>query len=249
MKKPEIKLFASAEEIALAAAKFWADDLAAARDLIGYCCALSGGRIANSFYSAITSLPDPDKARFKEIHYFWADERCVPPDDPESNYSTAARLLFEPLKVPPAKIHRIRGEDLPAEAAKRAAGELENIARRDPSGLPVLDMAILGLGEDGHTASLFPGEPATLRDNPAVYRAVVGPKPPPNRVTLGYQVLAAARQVLMLANGAGKAAALKKSLEPGGQTPFGHVLELREQNLAAGHISSLGTVLTDISLG
>jgi 6-phosphogluconolactonase len=90
-------------------------------------------------------------------------------------------------------------------------------------------MIFLGVGEDGHTASLFPTEPAEMIKNTAVYRAVVGPKPPPRRVTLGYQTIAAARQVWVLASGAGKENALQVSLKPDGDTPLARVLKMRSQ--------------------
>jgi len=88
-------------------------------------------------------------------------------------------------------------------------------------------MVFLGLGEDGHTASLFPSEPPEMIKDQAVYRTVVGTKPPPHRITLGYQTIAAAEQVWVLASGEGKENALRESLEPNAQTPLGRVLNLR----------------------
>jgi 6-phosphogluconolactonase len=94
----------------------------------------------------------------------------------------------------------------------------------------MFDLIFLGLGEDGHVASLFPGEPENISICRTVYRAVMNsPKPPPQRVTLGFQAIAAANQVWMLASGMGKTGALQESISPGGATPFARVLKLRTQ--------------------
>jgi 6-phosphogluconolactonase len=99
----------------------------------------------------------------------------------------------------------------------------------NPAGQPVLDLIFLGLGEDGHVASLFPGEPEALIADPAVYRTVKNsPKPPPDRVTLGYPAIIAAHQVWMLASGAGKEVALRQSLLGDARTSFGRVLQRRD---------------------
>jgi 6-phosphogluconolactonase len=247
MIKPEIRFYQTADEVAQAAAGAWSEQISTIPDLTRYCCALSGGRIANPFYAALAGLPNKERERFREIHYFWADERCVPPNDAESNYRTAAQLLFAPLNVPENHIHRIRGEENPIQAALSTSADLKSTAAPGKQGLPILDIAILGLGEDGHTASLFPGEGGAALENPAIYRAVIGPKPPPNRVTLGYRVLAAARTVFMLASGGGKEGALRQSLEPHGRTPFARLLEMRRQKLGSKEIDGLATIFTDIS--
>jgi len=164
------------------------------------------------------------------LHFFWADERCVPPTDAESNFKTAEELLFRPLGIAADHIHRIRGEESPARAAELAATGLRQIVPADASGQPVLDLIFLGMGEDGHVASLFPGEPKSLRDNPAIFRAVTSsPKPPPNRVTLGYPAIAAAKNVWVMASGSGKKTALDESLSPSGQTPLAQVIRARER--------------------
>jgi 6-phosphogluconolactonase len=103
---------------------------------------------------------------------------------------------------------------------------------------PVLDLIFLGMGEDGHVASLFPTEPESMVNDAAVFRAVVGTKPPPNRITIGYQTIAAAREVWVLASGAGKEQALRESTKQAGQTPLARVLRLRSQT----------TVFTDVRL-
>jgi len=89
------------------------------------------------------------------VHFYWADERCVPPDDPESNFKLADELLFRPLKIPNAQIHRIHGEDSPATAVQGAGSGLRQIALPGENGQPVLDLIFLGMGEDGHARHYF----------------------------------------------------------------------------------------------
>jgi 6-phosphogluconolactonase len=202
--------------------------------------ALSGGRITTTFFDAIVGQSGPGGPGdlFENVHFFWADERCVPPTDPESNFALAQEHLFGPLKIPDTQIHRLRGEAPEALALKIAVSEICGLAPMS-NGQPVLDMIFLGMGENGHTASLFPEETEEQKNNPAIYRAVTTVKPPPRRITLGYAAIAAAREVCVLISGAGKEEALKMSLPPDSSTPLGRVLTMRKQT----------TIYTDVVLG
>lgn len=191
--------------------------------------ALSGGRIALDFFRVVARLAQERGQPLTHVHFFWADERCVPPDHADSNYRSAAELLITPLRLPPQNIHRLRGEDEPEHAAAEAEKELRQFTLASLGGQPVLDLVLLGMGEDGHVASLFPGEAEAVMTSPAVYRAVTASKPPPRRITLGYGAIAAATEVWVLASGAGKAAALQESLSPAGGTPLARVLRTRER--------------------
>ncbi len=193
------------------------------------CVALSGGRIAKDFFSAVAYEAKGRGQPLAHVHFFWGDERCVPPTDEESNYRSAAELLFMPLGLPTRNIHRIRGEEEPDRAAHESEAELRRFAPANAAGQPVLDLVLLGMGEDGHIASLFPGEPEDVINSPAVHRAVTASKPPPRRITLGYAAIAAAREVWVLASGAGKEEALRDSLSPAGETPLARVLRERKQ--------------------
>lgn len=204
-----------------------------------YSLALPGGRIVVKFYQAITKLVESSSVSLERVHFFWGDERCVPPTDRESNFRLAKEHLLEPLAVPPTQIHRIRGEAEPGEAAQEAATELCRWVALTPTKQPEIDLVVLGLGENGHTASLFPEEPENVRASPAIYRRVVASKPPPQRITLGYDAIVAARQVWVLASGSGKETALRKSMSPGEQTPLGRVLRRRDWS----------KIFTDINLG
>ena len=230
--------FPNAAALAEAAARDWLA-LAAEADKEARPClvALSGGRIAGHFLAATAvrgrtqaaARPHATPAPFASTHFFWADERCVPPSDPESNFALARHHLLKPLAIPTRHLHRIRGELAPTTAAEEAEAELRRTARTNETGQPVLDLVFLGMGEDGHVASLFPGEPASVMNHPAGYRPVVVTKPPPHRITLGYAALGAARQVWVMVSGAGKAKALQASLAPGGLTPLACVIASRSQ--------------------
>lgn len=232
--------FATDNELAEAAAvRFAARIMAARTESRFFSVALSGGRIASKFFAAAAKLIAAQGGIGAATHFFWADERCVPPDHPESNYRTASKLLLEPLAVSNSQIHRIPGELSPAEAALRATAEFVDVMAPHSSMPPLIDLVLLGMGEDGHIASLFPHEPAEAAADLAIFRSVVGPKPPPNRVTMGYATLAAAREVWVLVSGTGKASALRESLSTGGKTPLARLLRMRASTriLSSVHLS------------
>ena len=230
MSKYELISFPDDEELARTVASQWLRQLDSVEGgNAPYCVALSGGRIARRFFAAVANLAKERVGGLRCAHFFWSAERCVPPSDPESNFAIARELLFEPLRIAPAQIHRVRGEKAPEFAAAEAEAELCRIASLNPEGQPVLELIFLGMGEDGHVASLFPGESDAAMAVKAVYRPVTATKPPPRRITLGYPALAAARQVWVLASGQGKENALRNSLAAGGNTPLGRVLRLRSQ--------------------
>lgn len=224
----DLLTFSAAQALADTAAAWWLDELEAAPGgPQPYCVALSGGRIARQFFLAVAGQAKERGLELSRVHFFWADERCVAPTDPESNFGMARDCLLAPLGIPTAHIHRIRGEALPEVAAAQAEAELRGLAPRGQGGQPVLDLVFLGMGEEGHVASLFPGEPEETAASQAVYRPVTVPKPPPRRITLGYPSICAARQVRVLAAGPGKASALRQSLDPAGNTPLARVLKQR----------------------
>lgn len=222
----ELLKFATDDEVAQSVVRAWLQLLASINEP-RFSVALSGGRIAHKFFSFLAKAPDA-RAKLAHVHFFWGDERCVPPNDPESNFGMANELLFTPLRADPAHIHRIKGEIAPEQAALEAAADLRGSSASEQNGMPVVDLIFLGMGEDGHTASLFPSEPEPVRADPALFRPVVASKPPPNRITVGYGVIIAAREVWVLASGAGKEAAFAESLSPTGRTPLARVLHKRE---------------------
>jgi 6-phosphogluconolactonase len=151
-------------------------------------------------HEVLATLPGVDWSR---VSVYFGDERCVPPDHPDSNYRMARESLLSRVPIAEANVHRMLGELADRDAAARAYAEL----------LPAsLDVIVLGIGEDGHTASLFPGSPA-LDERARPVLPVIGPKPPPERLTLTPPALERARHILVLASGAGKAEAVARALE------------------------------------
>lgn len=161
--------------------------------------ALAGGTTPRAAYEHLAQENLP----WRSISIFFGDERCVPPDDPNSNFRTAREALLDRLPEAPARVERMLGESSDRDAAARAYEAVLPAA---------LDVLVLGVGEDGHTASLFPGSSA-LEENVRRVLPVVGPKPPPHRLTITPPVLKAAHNVVVLAAGAGKAAAVARALE------------------------------------
>jgi 6-phosphogluconolactonase len=225
----EIKTFTDDATLARAVAADW---LALLRDCTEpHLAALSGGRIAATFFAALTDLAKTSGTSLGTVHFYWADERCVPPDDSDSNFRLADENLFRPLRIAPDKIHRLKGELHPETAAAEANSEILRIAPRNGAGIPVMDMIFLGIGPDGHTASLMPNAPpAVLQSREPYVHVDNSPKPPPNRISMTYPVLAAARQVWTLVTGDGKMEAFRESLRPGGETPFARVLQSRTES-------------------
>lgn len=231
--KFELISFATADDLARTVAGKWLDEIEAAQHAgKPHCVALSGGRITKNLFDSVVQLNRARRVSLDGVHFFWADERCVPPDGPESNFRLANELLFAPLKIPPNPIHRIRGEDAPEAAVKIAESELRHVAPTNGDGQPILDLVFLGMGEDGHVASLFPDAPAEVVNHPGPFLAVENsPKPPPRRISLSYAALGAARQVWVLISGAGKEKALRESLGSGVKTPLGRILQMRQKTL------------------
>jgi 6-phosphogluconolactonase len=161
--------------------------------------ALAGGTTPKATYEALAGLP----LDWSKVDVFFGDERCVPADHADSNYRMAKVALFDRLTIPSRRIHRMQGELADREAAARAY-EAQLPER--------IDVVVLGIGEDAHTASLFPGS-AALSEQTRRVLPVTGPKPPPERLSLTPPALRAARTCLVLGSGAGKAEPVRRALE------------------------------------
>lgn len=205
---PEVRVGEVGEVAEWLAADFAVRAGRAAGDGRPFAVAIPGGSVAARCFPRLAALGLGRSG----TEFFFADERAVPPDHPDSNLAQARALWLKPAGVPEERVHRLRGEAPDLErAARDYAAELAAVAG-DP---PRLDWVLLGAGPDGHVASLFPGHPA-LDDPRPVFPVVDAPKPPARRLTLSLAVLTAARRVVVVAFGAAKAAAIGEALEEAG---------------------------------
>ncbi len=172
-----------------------------------FAVALAGGSTPKATYHLLTSEPYATSLPWEQIHLFWGDERCVPPDDGESNYLMVKQSLLDSINIPSANIHRMAGELEPHIAANKYALELKHFF----SGSIRFDLVMLGMGDDGHTASLFPHTDA-LHTQEAVAANYV-PKLDTWRLTLSAQTINAARHIVFLVAGEDKAPALHEVLQ------------------------------------
>ena len=206
MSATRLQILSGADALAAAAGALVLDTARAALAARGrFAIALSGGRTPVATFAWLAARPGEfDWAR---AHVYFADERAVPPDHPDSNFRMARAALIDPLRIPPRQVHRMKGE-YPDLAA--AAEEYEAHLRAP------LDLLLLGIGEDGHVASLFPGAAAVEERVRRVLPVFDAPKPPPRRLTLAPRAIAESLEVLVLAAGAGKARAVAGALEGDG---------------------------------
>lgn len=215
---PEI-LVASLPELREAAATRLlrlADEAIAARGR--FAIALPGGSAADAFFGRLAEC----RVDWQRTDFFWSDERAVPAGDPRSNFVLAQRLWLRPAGVPAERLHRLRGEmdDLDRAAAVGEAELLECLGESKR-----LDWLWLGVGEDGHVASLFPGRPLLEESIRHVAAEPASPKPPTGRLTLTFAAVAAARQVVVTALGEAKARAVGEALDhPGSPLPLARAL-------------------------
>jgi 6-phosphogluconolactonase len=212
---PEIRISHDGQTWAEAAAEFVLEVGKEAVHANGrFFIALSGGATPETLYRVLTSPAFADRFDWSRATFFFSDERCVPPDDPRSNYALADKTLFTPLKIPSSQVYRMAGESRnPKAAAHEYEQQLRLATKTAPSAQPSLDLILLGLGEDGHTASLFPGAPA-LQDHQRVIAATQSPKDPPNRLTMTLAVINRASVILFLVAGSGKAGVVRAVLDP-----------------------------------
>jgi len=175
--------------------------------------ALAGGRTPEALYRLLAEMPYREAIDWSSVSLFWGDERCVPPDHPDSNYRMVREALLSHVAIPEANIHRMRGEiGDPVAAAREYQEVLREACCVEVDTLPRLDLCLLGLGPDGHTASLFPGLPAIREKQRWVVAARVE-KLDAWRLTLTPAVINNARHVLFLVTGAEKAETVRAVLE------------------------------------
>jgi 6-phosphogluconolactonase len=171
--------------------------------------ALSGGNTPLLFFTALTDLKPP--ISWDKTHIYWVDERCVAPDDPQSNYGMTKKYLLDEIDIPPDNIHRIFGEAEPESEVKRYSQEI----MREVGSVnywPVFDWILLGLGGDGHTASLFPGS-SLLKTTNSISALAKHPETGQKRVTLTLPILNQGRNISFLVSGSSKTRIIQEILE------------------------------------
>jgi len=212
----DVYVYESADEVARAAAEEFIvlvagvlADGAVAR------VALAGGSTPKAMYRLLALPVNRERVEWRRVEIFFGDERCVPPDHADSNYRMAREALLDHVPLGADRVHRVAGERPPAEAAAQYQQMLARLG--DP---PRLDLVLLGMGPDGHTASLFPGTPV-LEETRALAAPVYVDKLESWRVTLTAPVLSAAKHVVITTVGAEKADALATALlDPPGAVPI-----------------------------
>lgn len=204
----EIRVFDSGTELVetlATACQRWVDEAVAARGAAHL--VLAGGRTPVALYRELHRRDLP----WASLEIYFGDERCVPADDPESNYRAARDALLAHVSIPSGQVHRMHGEERGQGAAAYGHCLPEHF-----------DITFLGMGEDGHTASLFPGSRALESDERVMF-VDDSPKPPPERITLGLAALSASRRVVFIVTGANKADALAGAVETGSRLPVSRV--------------------------
>jgi 6-phosphogluconolactonase len=221
MTQPEIRIFAGLEPLSWAAATRLEEQARIkAIEKKTLSVALSGGSTPKLLFELLASPGFQGRVRWPNLQLFQVDERCVPPDDPQSNYRMIRQALLDAVPLPAENFHRMAAERPDREqAAREYAEELGRVLRTPPGEWPRLDLIFLGMGPDGHTASLFPGSPA-LEERTAWVAPNFAARLNSFRLTLTLPVLNAAAQVVFLVAGADKAETLREVLEgPAGQFP------------------------------
>lgn len=175
--------------------------------------ALSGGNTPKILFDHIVDVVH-DKIKWEQVHFFWVDERCVPPEDNQSNFGMTKKHLLDHIPLEEWQIHRIQGESPPGREVKRYAKELNDEVPKK-NGLPMFDIMLLGLGEDGHTASIFPDQMKLLEEKRFAANAV-HPETGQQRVTLTGPVINNAKRIVFFVSGKKKAGVVASVLQKTG---------------------------------
>lgn len=186
---------------------------------------LTGGRSPRAIHEALVAIPGG--LPWNKVQLTFGDERCVPPDHEDSNFRLTRESLIVPAQIPEGNVFRMRGEIDPATAAQEYEAKLAAVAARLHESLYTHDLLLLGLGEDGHVASLFPGSPA-LDEKIRHVLPVIGPKPPPQRLTMTLPLINTARQILFLVPDPGKRAVVEAVIDGDASYPASRVRALEQ---------------------
>ena len=225
-----IRVYADTEGVSTAAARLFAGEARRAVARRGrFTVLLAGGETPRRTYELLARMPSRGRVPWKEVHVFWGDERCVPESDPRSNAGMARRALLDRVPVPGGQVHPILCDRSPREGAAAYEEILRAFFGADP---PRFDLVLLGLGTNGHTASLFPGT-SVLAERERWAAEITVPGEPFSRVTLTLPVINAAACVAFLVTGSTKAGVLREILE---EDPVPRQLPARLVRPAAGRL-------------
>ncbi len=222
MTTPEVLVHRDPATLAAAVAARLVTRIVDAQSASGYATVcLTGGRIGTASLAALAASPARDAVDWSALHLWWGDERFLPAGDPERNETGAREALLDHVPVPAENVHAVPalvpGLDVD-EAAARYADDLLRASRpEDHAPVPTFDVCLLGIGEDGHVASLFPQQPAVHETERGAVGVHGAPKPPPERVTLTFPAITASREVWILGSGAGKADPVRLALSDAGR--------------------------------
>jgi 6-phosphogluconolactonase len=208
----EVRIYIDLDQLSLEAAREFTRLADIAIDRYGcFNVALAGGSTPRELYKRLAKHVLLDWGR---IHLFWGDERCVPPDHPESNYGMVKSILLDHIPIPPGNIHRMQGEIAPEEAAVEYQVQIANHFRTPGNAPPAFDLILLGMGVDGHTASLFPGSPALDETERWVLNVNHTQPPPPQlpRLTFTLPLINTAWNVVFMVTGINKAETVHRIL-------------------------------------
>lgn len=203
----DLKIYKDKQKVAEQFSSYFVDQV---KDKGTFHVALSGGSTPKIVFDVLAENFS-DKVDWNKVHFYWGDERCVPPSDDESNYKMTVEHLFSKIELPKENIHRILGEKDPKDEALRYANLLEiNLDRVE--GVPQFDLVILGMGDDGHTASIFPHE-IELWDAEDHCVVATHPDSGQKRVSINGKVINTAKEVAFLVTGASKSEKVKAVVE------------------------------------
>ncbi len=228
MKSPELKIYPTNLETAEKLAKvlrFVADENLVYRKDTNI--AISGGSTPKSLFKILAD-EHKEKINWKTLHFFWVDERCVPPEDKESNFGMTKKILFDNIDIPEENIHRIKGENPPEKEAVRYSAVLDKYLSFE-DGLPRFDLVILGMGTDGHTASIFPNQ-LELFNSENTCAVSVHPGSGQKRITLTGNVINNGTRVAFMITGEDKASVVAEIIKKKSgyeKNPSAHVNPLK----------------------
>jgi 6-phosphogluconolactonase len=209
---PHIQIFKDIESLSRSAADLFLDTTTQANKERGRALiVISGGSTPLALFRMLTDEPYRGRINWDAVHIFWADERCVPPDDPGSNYGQARKAFLDHVPIPEENVHRVNTDLGPIDAAEEYANTLRDF-RDLPLDWPRFDLVFLGMGDDGHTASLFPSSEVDIT-SPTMAMTAHYQDRPANRVTLTPRAFNTARKIVFLVGGENKAETLARVLD------------------------------------